>query len=216
MCVIAQISKARTDVSVAERDLLAVPKGPRTEACLRNNCVVGVQYLEAWLGGLGCVPLYNLMEDAATAEICRTQVPPHLFSVSLALYFLLAALCTIQSTCSYIRYLLVEKISRDCPRQLRIFRGFRGSDASATPRKARSLSACRLTGLGGMKGIDWSTWVTRGINPPGWRFLPPGIWWQPFSLLHAFMSSDSEQMKCMSSSVRQRLLSAPLVVVIGA
>ena len=57
-------------------DLLTVPKGPRTEACLRHNCVVGVQYLEAWLGGLGCVPLYNLMEDAATAEICRTQVRP--------------------------------------------------------------------------------------------------------------------------------------------
>lgn len=70
----AQIAKARADVSVSERDLLAVPQGPRTEACLRNNCVVGVQYLEAWLGGLGCVPLYNLMEDAATAEICRTQV----------------------------------------------------------------------------------------------------------------------------------------------
>ena len=44
-------------------------------ATLRQNVVVGVQYLEAWLGGLGCVPLYNLMEDAATAEICRTQVP---------------------------------------------------------------------------------------------------------------------------------------------
>jgi hypothetical protein len=58
---------------VGEADLLSVPRGPRTEACLRHNCVVGVQYLEAWLGGLGCVPLYNLMEDAATAEICRTQ-----------------------------------------------------------------------------------------------------------------------------------------------
>ncbi|CAK0786075.1 hypothetical protein CVIRNUC_009288 [Coccomyxa viridis] len=67
-------SKARDDVSVTEVDLLQIPQGPRTEACLRNNCVVGVQYLEAWLGGLGCVPLYNLMEDAATAEICRTQV----------------------------------------------------------------------------------------------------------------------------------------------
>jgi malate synthase len=60
-------------VQVGEADLLSVPRGPRTEACLRHNCVVGVQYLEAWLGGLGCVPLYNLMEDAATAEICRTQ-----------------------------------------------------------------------------------------------------------------------------------------------
>ena len=61
---------------VGAADLLTVPQGPRTEACLRHNCVVGVQYLEAWLGGLGCVPLYNLMEDAATAEICRTQARP--------------------------------------------------------------------------------------------------------------------------------------------
>lgn len=73
-CPVQITSKPRTDVSVTEADLLAIPKGPRTEACLRNNCVVGVQYLEAWLGGMGCVPLYNLMEDAATAEICRTQV----------------------------------------------------------------------------------------------------------------------------------------------
>ncbi|KAK9813021.1 hypothetical protein WJX72_007639 [[Myrmecia] bisecta] len=69
-----QIDKLRLDVNVTASDLLQVPRGPRTEACLRNNIVVGVQYLEAWLGGLGCVPLYNLMEDAATAEICRTQV----------------------------------------------------------------------------------------------------------------------------------------------
>ena len=61
---------------VGAADLLTVPKGPRTEACARHNCVVGVQYLEAWLGGLGCVPLYHLMEDAATAEICRTQARP--------------------------------------------------------------------------------------------------------------------------------------------
>ena len=54
--------------------LLQVPEGNRTEACLRNNISVGVQYLEAWLGGMGCVPLHNLMEDAATAEIGRTQV----------------------------------------------------------------------------------------------------------------------------------------------
>ena len=48
--------------------------GTRTEAGLRHNVRVGVQYLEAWLGGQGCVPLYHLMEDAATAEICRAQV----------------------------------------------------------------------------------------------------------------------------------------------
>ena len=64
----------RADVSVTEADLLRVPEGTRTEAGLRTNVRVGVQYLEAWLKGNGCVPLYNLMEDAATAEISRTQV----------------------------------------------------------------------------------------------------------------------------------------------
>ena len=67
-------SKPRLDVQVTEKDLLTVPEGPRTEATLRHNCFVGVLYLEAWLRGLGCVPLFALMEDAATAEICRTQV----------------------------------------------------------------------------------------------------------------------------------------------
>jgi malate synthase len=54
--------------------LLEVPSGTRTEAGLRLNIRVGIQYLEAWLGGVGCVPLYHLMEDAATAEISRTQI----------------------------------------------------------------------------------------------------------------------------------------------
>ena len=67
-------AKPRLDVAVTEADLLAVPTGHRTEATLRHNCVVGVLYIEAWLRGHGCVPLFNLMEDAATAEICRTQV----------------------------------------------------------------------------------------------------------------------------------------------
>jgi malate synthase len=69
-----QIHVKREDVSVTEEDLLRVPEGTRTEAGLRTNVRVGVQYLEAWLRGNGCVPLYNLMEDAATAEISRTQV----------------------------------------------------------------------------------------------------------------------------------------------
>jgi malate synthase len=69
-----QIHVKREDVSVGEADLLRVPEGTRTEAGLRHNVRVGVQYLEAWLKGNGCVPLYNLMEDAATAEISRTQV----------------------------------------------------------------------------------------------------------------------------------------------
>ena len=69
-----QLDSKREDVHVTAADLLAVPPGTRTEAGLRHNVRVGVQYLEAWLRGLGCVPLYNLMEDAATAEISRAQV----------------------------------------------------------------------------------------------------------------------------------------------
>jgi malate synthase len=55
-------------------EMLQLHEGPRTEAGARENIRVGVQYLAAWLGGKGAVPLYNLMEDAATAEICRTQL----------------------------------------------------------------------------------------------------------------------------------------------
>ena len=69
-----QISKQRTNRAVEPRDLLEVPKGDITEAGLRWNIDVGMQYLHSWLGGLGCVPIYNLMEDAATAEISRAQV----------------------------------------------------------------------------------------------------------------------------------------------
>jgi malate synthase len=69
-----QIDRKREDVDVSAADLLAAPTGKRTEAGLRLNVRVGIQYLEAWLGGNGCVPLYNLMEDAATAEISRAQV----------------------------------------------------------------------------------------------------------------------------------------------
>ena len=69
-----QISRQRDDVNVTAAELLSVPKGTITEEGLRANLRVGVQYLEAWLGGNGCVPLYNLMEDAATAEISRSQI----------------------------------------------------------------------------------------------------------------------------------------------
>ncbi len=69
-----QIARQRDDVNVTAEDLLSVPKGTITTDGLRSNIRVGVQYLEAWLGGNGCVPLYNLMEDAATAEISRSQV----------------------------------------------------------------------------------------------------------------------------------------------
>ena len=69
-----QIGVARDDVRADAAALVAVPAGPRTVAGLRHNVRVGIQYLEAWLGGNGCVPLYDLMEDAATAEISRSQV----------------------------------------------------------------------------------------------------------------------------------------------
>jgi malate synthase len=69
-----QLHVTRDDVRVSAGDLLAVPDGDITEGGLRTNVDVGIQYLESWLRGLGCVPIYNLMEDAATAEISRTQV----------------------------------------------------------------------------------------------------------------------------------------------
>lgn len=69
-----QLSVRRDDVRITAKDLLSVPTGEITEAGLRTNINVGIQYIEAWLNGIGCVPLYYLMEDAATAEISRTQI----------------------------------------------------------------------------------------------------------------------------------------------
>ena len=69
-----QLGVARAEVNVTAADLVQLPPGQITEAGLRGCIRVGVQYLEAWLRGNGCVPLYHLMEDAATAEICRAQL----------------------------------------------------------------------------------------------------------------------------------------------
>ncbi len=69
-----QVERQREDVNVTAADLLTPSAGDISEAGVRLNLKVGIQYLEAWLGGNGCVPLYNLMEDAATAEISRAQV----------------------------------------------------------------------------------------------------------------------------------------------
>lgn len=70
-----QIDRKREDVQVGAKDLLAFgPESPITEAGLRLNITVGVQYLGAWLAGSGAVPIFNLMEDAATAEISRSQI----------------------------------------------------------------------------------------------------------------------------------------------
>jgi malate synthase A len=69
-----QLQVLRDDVVVTREDLLRVPEGTRSEAGMKHNVRVGVMYLEAWLRGNGCVPLFHLMEDAATAEIARAQV----------------------------------------------------------------------------------------------------------------------------------------------
>ena len=70
-----QIGRGRGDVKVSATDLLGVPQRPHvSEAGLRKNINVGLQYVESWLRGLGCVPINNLMEDAATAEISRAQL----------------------------------------------------------------------------------------------------------------------------------------------
>ncbi|WP_087435669.1 malate synthase A [Paenibacillus apiarius] len=69
-----QLDNKREDVHATTEDLLAIPEGTITEQGLRTNISVGLQYIEAWLRGYGAVPIFNLMEDAATAEISRTQV----------------------------------------------------------------------------------------------------------------------------------------------
>jgi malate synthase len=69
-----QKSPQRPSRTIQAKDLLEVPTGDITDAGLRWNIDVGLQYLHSWLQGSGCVPIYNLMEDAATAEICRAQV----------------------------------------------------------------------------------------------------------------------------------------------
>jgi malate synthase len=69
-----QLQRLRPDVTASAAALLDAPSGTRTENGLRHNIRVGIQYVEAWLGGQGAVPIYNLMEDAATAEISRAQI----------------------------------------------------------------------------------------------------------------------------------------------
>jgi malate synthase len=69
-----QIAKNLPEFHPSSEDLLTVPRGEITEAGVRQNVVIGMHYLEAWFRGIGCVPLFNLMEDAATAEISRAQL----------------------------------------------------------------------------------------------------------------------------------------------
>jgi len=69
-----QIANKREDVQVTAADLMAVPEGTITEQGVRTNINVGILYIESWLRGNGAAALYHLMEDAATAEISRTQL----------------------------------------------------------------------------------------------------------------------------------------------
>ncbi|MCA1797893.1 MAG: malate synthase A [Xanthomonadaceae bacterium] len=69
-----QVAVQRDDVHVSAADLLEPPPGTITEAGVRGNIAVAIRYLAAWLSGSGCVPINNLMEDAATAEIARAQL----------------------------------------------------------------------------------------------------------------------------------------------
>jgi malate synthase len=69
-----QLDRKRDDVWVTQKDLLQIHEGEITEQGLRTNVEVGLRYIESWLLGNGCVPIHNLMEDLATAEICRAQL----------------------------------------------------------------------------------------------------------------------------------------------
>ena len=69
-----QIAKQLPDYNPTAEDLLQIPEGEITETGLKQNVAIGLGYMEAWLRGIGCVPLFNLMEDAATAEISRAQL----------------------------------------------------------------------------------------------------------------------------------------------
>lgn len=69
-----QLDRLRDDVTVTREDMLRVHEGPRSEEGLKEDIRIGVRYIEAWLRGRGAVPLYNLMEDAATSEISRAQI----------------------------------------------------------------------------------------------------------------------------------------------
>jgi malate synthase len=81
-----QIERKREDANITAADLLTVPKGEITENGMRTNIDVAIQYLESWLNGNGCVPMYNQMEDTATAEISRAQLWQWIFSPNAMLF----------------------------------------------------------------------------------------------------------------------------------
>src|SRR5436853_137212 len=110
-----QVERRRDDVRVTAQDLLATPSGAITFEGLRTNLDVAVRYLAAWLGGLGCVPINDLMEDAATAEIARAQVwqwQRHGARLQDGRYVTAAV---IQQTLSEVMASLPERVGAEAP-----------------------------------------------------------------------------------------------------
>src|SRR5216117_3283236 len=110
-----QIHVKRNDVRVTARDLLAAPPGAITEEGLRKNIDVALHYLAAWLGGTGCVPIYDLMEDAATAEISRAQVWQWLRHAAQMQSGRPVSATLVQQTLSELVKTLPERVGADGP-----------------------------------------------------------------------------------------------------
>src|SRR5438094_3410461 len=110
-----QIHVKRDDVRVTARDLLAAPPGAITEEGLRKNIDVALHYLAAWLGGTGCVPIYDLMEDAATAEISRAQVWQWLRHAAQMQSGRHVSATLVQQTLSELVKTLPERVGADGP-----------------------------------------------------------------------------------------------------
>ena len=110
-----QIDMKRDDVRVTARDLLAAPPGAITEEGLRKNIDVALHYLAAWLGGTGCVPIYDLMEDAATAEISRAQVWQWLRHAAQMQSGRPVSATLVQQTLSELVKTLPERVGADGP-----------------------------------------------------------------------------------------------------
>src|SRR5438093_13624304 len=110
-----QIHMKRDDVRVTARDLLAAPPGAITEEGLRKNIDVALHYLAAWLGGTGCVPIYDLMEDAATAEISRAQVWQWLRHAAQMQSGRPVSATLVQQTLSELVKTLPERVGADGP-----------------------------------------------------------------------------------------------------
>ncbi|MCB2378185.1 malate synthase A [Hymenobacter sp. BT635] len=145
-----QIDNKREDVKVTAADLVQAPQGTITEEGLKLNIDVAIQYIEAWLGGNGCVPIYNLMEDAATAEISRAQVWQWLH--------------TPGTTLVDGREITVELYRSYVPQQLEKIRALVGEERYTT---GRYLQAARL-----FDGLVTSEKFVEFLTVPAYEQLP--------------------------------------------